>query len=277
MTDIIQSEALPLVKQQFDLTFNSAENTFEIDSFDQIMSDLEEMYNRSKQYEYHPDDRKDVKSLRAETNKMSKAIKDQIKTNEKALFKKPRQQEKELTKLITSIQKNITKGIDEEDARLKKEKKDQLQAMFKDALDYYDELDGLKYKNVAQAKWLNRSSSIKKSTQELNKRLKSLNTIVSSLDEYADINEVARVANLNDWDGLATVNQIKEEQQEKLRLQQEAYEAELKRREIEESNELVKEEQQEKQQYRTLIVKDDDLKRIKKLLQNRQIYFKVEE
>src|SRR5699024_10849556 len=144
----------------------------------------------------HPDDRQDVKSLRAATNKMSKAIKDKIKKQEKDLFEKPRQQEKEMSSLISSIQKNITKGIDAEDARLKEQKTKALKEMFNDAIQYYDELDGLEYKQIANSKWLNRSYSEGKATTDLNERLKILNQIIVSIDDYdLNINDVAKVAN----------------------------------------------------------------------------------
>jgi len=279
MTNIIQQDALPFVQQSFDLEFNESDSTFEIADFDQIIDSLNEMLSRSEQYEYHPDDRQDVKSLRAATNKMSKAIKDKIKKQEKDLFEKPRQQEKEMSSLISSIQKNITKGIDAEDARLKEQKTKALKEMFNDAIQYYDELDGLEYKQIANSKWLNRSYSEGKATTDLNERLKILNQIIVSIDDYdLDINDVAKVANNNDWDGLTAVNEINKAQQEKLEQQREAYEAELKRKELEESNEFIddKTSSHSDDEYASLQIKQNDLQKVKKLLQARGIYFKIE-
>lgn len=284
LTEIIKNDALPIVKQQFDLQYNEEKQSFEIKDYQQAIDSLNQMLEKAQNYEYHPDDRKDVKSLRTATNKMSKAIKDQIKSNEKQLFDLPRQQEKEITSIIGKIQKLITKGIDEEDKRLKDEKLKQFKAAFKDAIQYYDELDPneLEYKQIANSKWLNRSESSNQSVQALNYRLKTLNQLMLSADEFEfDVHNAAKTLGQSDWDGLEALNRLKTEHQEKLRQQKEAYEAELERQRLEASNEFVEdasnEKVEEQQQYASILIQKEDVNKVKKLLQNRGIYFKVEE
>ena len=284
MTEIIKNDALPIVKQQFDLQYNEEQQSFEIKDYQQVIDSLNQMLEKAQNYEYHPDDRKDVKSLRTATNKMSKAIKDQIKSKEKQLFDLPRQQEKEITSIIGKIQKLITKGIDEEDKRLKDEKLKQFKAAFKDAIQYYDELDPneLEYKQIANSKWLNRSESSNQSVQALNYRLKTLNQLMLSADEFEfDVHKAAKTLGQSDWDGLESLNRLKTEHQEKLRQQKEAYEAELERQRLEASNEFVEdvsnEKVEEQQQYASILIQKEDVNKVKKLLQNRGIYFKVEE
>lgn len=284
MTEIIKNDALPIVKQQFDLQYNEEQQSFEIKDYQQVIDSLNQMLEKAQNYEYHPDDRKDVKSLRTATNKMSKAIKDQIKSKEKQLFDLPRQQEKEITSIIGKIQKLITKGIDEEDKRLKDEKLKQFKAAFKDAIQYYDELDPneLEYKQIANSKWLNRSESSNQSVQALNYRLKTLNQLMLSADEFEfDVHKAAKTLGQSDWDGLESLNRLKTEHQEKLRQQKEAYEAELERQRLEASNEFVEdvsnEKVEEQQQYASILIQKEDVNKVKKLLQNRGIYFKAEE
>ena len=283
MTQSIDEQLLPVIQNNnLEVQYDSEKGAYVLSQYEEFLQTLDVLDDKVDKYVYQPDDRKSVKTLKAQINKFSASFKNESKEIQSQLFDTFKAQEKEITSRLNSLVTKVSKGIDEEDKRYKREKLESFKTEFEEAKKYYEDLKGssLEYDDVANSKWLNRSYSESKAITEMNDRMKTLDTLMDSSEQYEfDLLTGLRTLYKNDWDGLAALNSLKSEHANRLREQREAYEAEqqrlaeLKERENNPSTEI--EEETAPQETVSIEILESDLSLVKRILKKRDVYFKI--
>jgi DNA repair exonuclease SbcCD ATPase subunit len=283
MTQSIDEQLLPVIQNNnLEVQYDSEKGAYVLSQYEEFLQTLDVLDDKVDKYVYQPDDRKSVKTLKAQINKFSASFKNESKEIQSQLFDTFKAQEKEITSRLNSLVTKVSKGIDEEDKRYKREKLESFKNEFDEAKKYYDDLkdSSLEYDDVANSKWLNRSYSENKAITEMNDRMKTLDTLMDSSEQYEfDLLTGLRTLYKNDWDGLAALNSLKSEHANRLREQREAYEAEqqrlaeLKERENNPSTEI--EEEKAPQETVSIEILESDLALVKRILKKRDVYFKI--
>lgn len=285
MTQSIDEQLLPVIQNNnLEVQYDSEKGAYVLSQYEEFLQTLDVLDDKVDKYVYQPDDRKSVKTLKAQINKFSASFKNESKEIQSQLFDTFKAQEKEITSRLNSLVTKVSKGIDEEDKRYKREKLESFKNEFDEAKKYYDDLkdSSLEYDDVANSKWLNRSYSENKAITEMNDRMKTLDTLMDSSEQYEfDLLTGLRTLYKNDWDGLAALNSLKSEYATRLREQREAYEAEqqrlaeLKERENNPSTETENEEEVQPQETVSIEILESDLALVKRILKKRDVYFKI--
>lgn len=285
MTKSIDEQLLPVIQNNnLEVQYDSEKGAYVLSQYEEFLQTLDILDDKVDKYVYQPDDRKSVKTLKAQINKFSASFKNESKEIQSQLFDTFKAQEKEITSRLNALVTKVSKGIDEEDKRYKREKLESFKNEFGEAKKYYDDLkdSSLEYDDVANSKWLNRSYSENKAITEMNDRMKTLDTLMDSSEQYEfDLLTGLRTLYKNDWDGLAALNSLKSEHANRLREQREAYEAEqqrlaeLKERENNPSTETENEEEAQPQETVSIEILESDLALVKRILKKRDVYFKI--
>ena len=286
MTQSIDEQLLPVIQNNnLEVQYDSEKGAYVLSQYEEFLQTLDVLDDKVDKYVYQPDDRKSVKTLKAQINKFSASFKNESKEIQSQLFDTFKAQEKEITSRLNSLVTKVSKGIDEEDKRYKREKLESFKNEFDEAKKYYDDLkdSSLEYDDVANSKWLNRSYSENKAITEMNDRMKTLDTLMDSSEQYEfDLLTGLRTLYKNDWDGLSALNSLKSEHANRLREQREAYEAEqqrlaeLKERENNPSTETENEEEEAQPQETVSIeILESDSALVKRILKKRDVYFKI--
>ena len=285
MTQSIDEQLLPVIQNNnLEVQYDSEKGAYVLSQYEEFLQTLDVLDDKVDKYVYQPDDRKSVKTLKAQINKFSASFKNESKEIQSQLFDTFKAQEKEITSRLNSLVTKVSKGIDEEDKRYKREKLESFKNEFDEAKKYYDDLkdSSLEYDDVANSKWLNRSYSENKAITEMNDRMKTLDALMDSSEQYEfDLLTGLRTLYKNDWDGLAALNSLKSEHANRLREQREAYEAEqqrlaeLKERENNPSTETENEEEAQPQETVSIEILESDLALVKRILKKRDVYFKI--
>lgn len=283
MTKTIDEQLLPVIQDNnLEVTYDKEQNAYVLSQYDEFLSTLDRIDEQVNNYVYQPDDRQSVKKLKAQINKFSASFKGESKEIQAQLFDTFKAQEKEITSRLNDIVSRISKGIDEEDKRYKREKLASFEEAFDEAKSHYIDLEesALEYDDVGNSKWLNRSYSENKAINEMNDRMKTLDSLMNSSEEYEfDLLTALRCLYNVDWDGLAALTELKSAYADKLRKQREAYEAEQQRlAELKEKeNNPVEEVEDEPQATVVIEILEEDLQVVKRILKKRDIYYKIKE
>lgn len=283
MTKTIDEQLLPVIQDNnLEVTYDKEQNAYVLSQYDEFLSTLDRIDEQVNNYVYQPDDRQSVKKLKAQINKFSASFKGESKEIQAQLFDTFKAQEKEITSRLNDIVSRISKGIDEEDKRYKREKLASFEEAFDEAKSHYIDLEesALEYDDVGNSKWLNRSYSENKAINEMNDRMKTLDSLMNSSEEYEfDLLTALRCLYNVDWDGLAALTELKSAYADKLRKQREAYEAEQQRlAELKEKeNNPVEEVEDEPQATVAIEILEEDLQVVKRILKKRDIYYKIKE
>lgn len=285
MAKTIDEQLLPVIQDNnLEVTYDKEQNAYVLSQYDEFLSTLDRIDEQVNNYVYQPDDRQSVKKLKAQINKFSASFKGESKEIQAQLFDTFKAQEKEITSRLNDIVSRISKGIDEEDKRYKREKLASFEEAFDEAKSHYIDLEesALEYDDVGNSKWLNRSYSENKAINEMNDRMKTLDSLMNSSEEYEfDLLTALRCLYNVDWDGLAALTELKSAYADKLRKQREAYEAEqqrlaeLKERENNPSTETENEEEAQPQETVSIEILESDLALVKRILKKRDVYFKI--
>lgn len=283
MTKTIDEQLLPVIQDNnLEVTYDKEQNAYVLSQYDEFLSTLDRIDEQVNNYVYQPGDRQSVKKLKAQINKFSASFKGESKEIQAQLFDTFKAQEKEITSRLNDIVSRISKGIDEEDKRYKREKLASFEEAFDEAKSHYIDLEesALEYDDVGNSKWLNRSYSENKAINEMNDRMKTLDSLMNSSEEYEfDLLTALRCLYNVDWDGLAALTELKSAYADKLRKQREAYEAEQQRlAELKEKeNNPVEEVEDEPQATVAIEILEEDLQVVKRILKKRDIYYKIKE
>lgn len=246
---MIEEVFLPVVNTT-EVHLEVIDNKYSIAGIDDFINRLNDLENQINEYTYHEDDRKNITKLKAETNKYIKLVNDEIKQMELSLFSDVKDQKKLINEKLNTIVKKLQIGLDEENEKFKAEKKNQINDIFSDALNSYDDLKELDIKlyHIEQSDWLNRSKSFSKISKEIDERLNTISSLLKLQNlPTTDMDELSDALYDNNWDGLQALNQLIEdfnyEKERKERLEREHLEK-LKELELKKLEADKKEERQ---------------------------------
>jgi hypothetical protein len=214
----IEESLLPAVsEQEVKLYYN--DDHYEMVGYADFMKQLDELEAQIDDYVYKEEDRKSLKSLRAAINKYTSQITAETNAIKKQLFGTTDEQKKTLTNKLSTIASKLSKGIDAEDKRLREEKKLAVAKMFEQAKQSYEQLRDteLECEHIHAASWYNRTTSIASVTKDLDARLKAVNTLFTSqLCPTKDIDTIVDALEESNWDGLAALNLVVENEKARL-------------------------------------------------------------
>ena len=221
----VSETLLPIVEAPLTLVQDQDENekgfrTFKIQGYEDFMENLTYYSEQAESYQYKEEDRQDVKKLNAGLKRLIKETRADIRDQESELFTPAKEQVREIENQVMNIVSTLQKNIDAEDERDRHEKYTKLEALFNDGKRAYDTLrdTSLEFTHITEANWTNRSMSQTKITEEVHKRLRTLDALMSddTLPEHVTIDTVVYKLQASDWDGLVANQMIKKDEQERL-------------------------------------------------------------
>lgn len=238
---LIESQMLPVFNSPIEL--EKIGNEYHLKNYQPLVKSLKQFKKQVDNYTYNDSDRQPIKKIKSAANKTIKAFKQEVKSQQEALFSPVTEEAKEIENLMTSLSKSLAKGLDEDDKRVKAEKKAELTELFEDAKSTIPGLAGLDFdfNDIYEASWLNRTASRNKTIASLDSRLETISMLVANpVLANNDIQEIIEYLEDVDWDGLKAQNKLTE-------LNIHRQEEELKRQLLEEEKkrqELAKKEQE---------------------------------
>lgn len=202
--DIGDDSSLVLVVDE-----NTGSKHYEIVGFDQFKAQVAEVVRFLEDREFIEDDRKSLATTRAAVNKFKDSISDNIKTAKSELFSVVDSQKKEAQSLLDNVTSVLKSKIDVFDQMMRFKKQEMLEEEINRRIEYQEELKSLDVFDIIDGSWLNRSSSDKKSLEQLNSRLDAVYKLVkSSLCKSTDPSEICNVLQLHDWSELQTIEYL---------------------------------------------------------------------
>ena len=202
--DIDDDSSLVLIVDE-----NTGSKHFEIVGFDRFKHQVAEVVSFLEEREFIEEDRKSLATTRAAVNKFKDSINDNIKSAKSELFSVVDSQKKEAQSLLDNVTSVIKSKIDVFDRMMRIKKQEMFEEEINRRSEYQEELKGLDVFDIIDGSWLNRSSSDKKSLEQLNSRLDAVYKLVrSNLCKSADASEICNVLQLYDWSELQTIEYL---------------------------------------------------------------------
>lgn len=206
-----------------------------------------------------------LKKIKSAANKTIKAFKQEVKKQQEALFSPVTSEAKEIEKLMTKLSKGLAKGLDEDDKRVKAEKKAELTELFEDAKETIPNLADLDFDfdDVYDVAWLNRTASRNKTIASLDSRMETISMLVANpVLANNDIQEIIEYLEDADWDGLKAQNKLTElninRQEEELNRQ--LLEEARRRKELEEKEKDILSKDESVSSAELVTLNDDEAK-----------------
>lgn len=182
---------------------------YEIVGFDRFKTQVAEVVSFLEDREFTEEDRKSLATTRAAVNKFKDSINDNIKSAKSELFSVVDSQKKEAQSLLDNVTSVIKSKIDVFDQMMRLKKQEMFEEEINRRVEYQEELKGLDVFDIIDGAWLNRSSSDKKSLEQLNSRLDAVYKLVkSNLCKSEDPSEICNVLQLHDWSELQTIEYL---------------------------------------------------------------------
>lgn len=244
---LIESQMLPVFKAPIEL--EKIDNEYHLKNYQPLVESLKAFNKQVDNYTYNDSDRQPIKKIKSAANKTIKAFKQEVKKQQEALFSPVTKEAKEIETLMTKLSKNLAKGLDEDDKRVKAEKKAELTELFEDAKETIPNLAdlGFDFDDVYDVSWLNRTASRNKTIASLDSRMETISMLVANpVLTNNDVQEIIEYLEDADWDGLKAQNKLTE-------LNVHRQEEELNRQLLEEAKKRQELEQKEKK----VLSKDD--------------------
>ena len=238
---LIESQMLPVFKASIEL--EKIDNEYHLKNYQPLVESLKAFNKQVDNYTYNDSDRQPIKKIKSAANKTIKAFKQEVKKQQEALFSPVTKEAKEIETLMTKLSKNLAKGLDEDDKRVKAEKKAELTELFEDAKETIPNLADLDFdfNDVYDASWLNRTASRNKTIASLDSRMETISMLVANpVLANNDIQEIIEYLEDADWDGLKAQNSL-------TTLNVNRQEEELNRQLLEEAKKRQELEQKEKE------------------------------
>jgi len=202
--DIDDDSSLVLVVDE-----DTGSKHYEIVGFERFKQQVAEVVNFLEEREFIEEDRKSLATTRASVNKFKDSINDNIKSAKSELFSVVDSQKKEAQSLLDNVTSVIKSKIDVFDQMMRIKKQEMFEEEINRRAEYQEELKGLDVFDIIDGSWLNRSSSDKKSLEQLNSRLDAVYKLVrSSLCKSTDPSEICNVLQLYDWSELQTIEYL---------------------------------------------------------------------
>lgn len=208
---VIESQMLPVFNAPIELEM--VDNEYHLKNYDSLVESLKQFNKQVNNYTYNDNDRQPIKKIKSAANKTIKAFKQEVKKQQEALFSPVTSEAKEIETLMTKLSKGLAKGLDEDDKRVKAEKKAELTELFEDAKETIPSLADLDFDfdDVYDVAWLNRTASRNKTIASLDSRMETISMLVANpVLANNDIQEIIEYLEDADWDGLKAQNKLTE-------------------------------------------------------------------
>lgn len=206
---VIESQMLPVFKAPIELEIIG--NEYHLKNYDSLVESLKQFNKQVNNYTYNDNDRQPIKKIKSAANKTIKAFKQEVKKQQEALFSPVTSEAKEIETLMTKLSKGLAKGLDEDDKRVKAEKKAELTELFEDAKETIPSLADLDFDfdDIYDVAWLNRTASRNKTIASLDSRMETISMLVANpVLANNDIKEIIEYLEDADWDGLKAQNNL---------------------------------------------------------------------
>lgn len=206
---VIESQMLPVFNAPIELEMVG--NEYHLKNYDSLVESLKQFNKQVNNYTYNDNDRQPIKKIKSAANKTIKAFKQEVKNQQDALFSPVTSEAKEIEKLMTNLSKGLAKGLDEDDKRVKAEKKAELTELFEDAKETIPSLADLDFDfdDIYDVAWLNRTASRNKTIASLDSRMETISMLVANpVLANNDIQEIIEYLEDADWDGLKAQNNL---------------------------------------------------------------------
>lgn len=206
---VIESQMLPVFNAPIELEMVG--NEYHLKNYDTLVDSLKQFNKQVDNYTYNDNDRQPIKKIKSAANKTIKAFKQEVKKQQEALFSPVTAEAKEIEKLMTNLSKGLAKGLDEDDKRVKAEKKAELTELFEDAKETIPSLADLDFDfdDIYDVAWLNRTASRNKTIASLDSRMETISMLVANpVLANNDIQEIIEYLEDADWDGLKAQNNL---------------------------------------------------------------------
>lgn len=206
---VIESQMLPVFNAPIELEMVG--NEYHLKNYESLVDSLKQFNKQVDNYTYNDNDRQPIKKIKSAANKTIKAFKQEVKKQQEALFSPVTAEAKKIEKLMTNLSKGLAKGLDEDDKRVKAEKKAELTELFEDAKETIPNLADLDFDfdDVYDVAWLNRTASRNKTIASLDSRMETISMLVANpVLANNDIQEIIEYLEDADWDGLKAQNNL---------------------------------------------------------------------
>lgn len=260
---VIESQMLPVFNAPIELEMVG--NEYHLKNYDTLVDSLKQFNKQVDNYTYNDNDRQPIKKIKSAANKTIKAFKQEVKKQQEALFSPVTSEAKEIEKLMTKLSKGLAKGLDEDDKRVKAEKKAELTELFEDAKETIPSLADLDFDfdDIYDVAWLNRTASRNKTIASLDSRMETISMLVANpVLANNDIQEIIEYLEDADWDGLkaqnnlTTLNVNRQEEELNRQLLEEA----KRRKELEEKEKDILSKDESVSSAELVTLKDDEAK-----------------
>lgn len=260
---VIESQMLPVFNAPIELEM--VDNEYHLKNYDSLVESLKQFNKQVNNYTYNDNDRQPIKKIKSAANKTIKAFKQEVKKQQEALFSPVTSEAKEIEKLMTNLSKGLAKGLDEDDKRVKAEKKAEFTELFEDAKETIPSLADLDFDfdDIYDIAWLNRTASRNKTIASLDSRMETISMLVANpVLANNDIQEIIEYLEDADWDGLKAQNKLTElninRQEEELNRQ--LLEEAKRRKELEEKEKDILSKDESVSSAELVTLKDDEAK-----------------
>lgn len=260
---VIESQMLPVFNAPIELEMVG--NEYHLKNYDSLVDSLKQFNKQVDNYTYNDNDRQPIKKIKSAANKTIKAFKQEVKKQQEALFSPVTAEAKEIETLMTKLSKGLAKGLDEDDKRVKAEKKAELTELFEDAKETIPSLADLDFDfdDIYDVAWLNRTASRNKTIASLDSRMETISMLVANpVLANNDIQEIIEYLEDADWDGLkaqnnlTTLNVNRQEEELNRQLLEEA----RRRKELEEKEKDILSKDESVSSAELVTLKDDEAK-----------------
>lgn len=260
---VIESQMLPVFNAPIELEMIG--NEYHLKNYDSLVESLKQFNKQVNNYTYNDNDRQPIKKIKSAANKTIKAFKQEVKKQQEALFSPVTSEAKEIETLMTKLSKGLAKGLDEDDKRVKAEKKAELTELFEDAKETIPSLADLDFDfdDIYDVAWLNRTASRNKTIASLDSRMETISMLVANpVLANNDIQEIIEYLEDADWDGLKAQNKLTElninRQEEELNRQ--LLEEARRRKELEEKEKDILSKDESVSSAELVTLNDDEAK-----------------
>lgn len=260
---VIESQMLPVFNAPIELEIIG--NEYHLKNYDSLVESLKQFNKQVNNYTYNDNDRQPIKKIKSAANKTIKAFKQEVKKRQEALFSPVTSEAKEIETLMTKLSKGLAKGLDEDDKRVKAEKKAELTELFEDAKETIPSLADLDFDfdDIYDVAWLNRTASRNKTIASLDSRMETISMLVANpVLANNDIQEIIEYLEDADWDGLkaqsnlTTLNVNRQEEELNRQLLEEA----RRRKELEEKEKDILSKDESVSSAELVTLNDDEAK-----------------
>lgn len=260
---VIESQMLPVFNAPIELEMVG--NEYHLKNYDTLVDSLKQFNKQVDNYTYNDNDRQPIKKIKSAANKTIKAFKQEVKKQQEALFSPVTSEAKEIETLMTKLSKGLAKGLDEDDKRVKAEKKAELTELFEDAKETIPSLADLDFDfdDIYDVAWLNRTASRNKTIASLDSRMETISMLVANpVLANNEIQEIIEYLEDADWDGLKAQNKLTElninRQEEELNRQ--LLEEARRRKELEEKEKDILSKDESVSSAELVTLNDDEAK-----------------